>query len=83
MLTLRPAGPIDVEALSRSLAEGSLGIIRAKGFATSTDGEKKLVQVVGRRWETSPAAEDFEDGIVCLGFKETLNRAALADLAGV
>jgi len=81
MLTLRPVGPIDVAALAKSLAEGDLGIIRAKGFATSNEGKKTLIQVVGRRWETSPAADNFEDGIVCLGFKDALNRAAIADLA--
>ena len=81
MLTLKPVGPIDVDLLSKTLAEGNLGIIRAKGFATSIDGEKKLVQVVGRRWETSPAAANFEDGIVCLGFKEILDHPALAKLA--
>ena len=80
MLTLRPAGPIDVEALSKTLAEGDLGIIRAKGFATSIDGKKILIQVVGRRWDTSPAPDNFEDGIVCLGFKNELNQTALSEL---
>lgn len=82
MVTLKPVGPIDVEELSKTLAEGNLGIIRAKGFATSIDGEKKLLQVVGRRWETSPAVDNFEDGIICLGFKEMLNHGAIAELAG-
>lgn len=82
MVKLKLAGSIDVEALSKTLAEGNLGIVRAKGFATSIDGEKKLVQVVGRRWETSLAADNFEDGIICLGFKGMLNHGAIAVLAG-
>ncbi|MEE9315352.1 MAG: CobW family GTP-binding protein [Rhizobiaceae bacterium] len=81
MFTLRPATPIDVEVLAKTLAEGNLGIIRAKGFATALDGEKILVQVVGKRWEISPATGNPEVGIVCLGFKETLNREILANIA--
>ncbi len=80
MLTLYPGGRMDVGQLAKSLSDARYGIIRAKGFATSLAGEKTLVQVVGHRWQTSPANSGFADGIVCLGFKGDLNRAELCDL---
>lgn len=80
MLTLNPGGPIDVEILAKSLASPEYSVIRAKGFATSPDGKKKLIQVVGHRWQTSYASSEFADGIVCLGFKGDLKRAELAKL---
>jgi G3E family GTPase len=79
-LTLIPDGPVDVQQLAEALATGGYGIIRAKGFATSSQGCKTLVQVVGRRWQTSTARDDFADGIACLGFKGVLDRAELAKL---
>jgi G3E family GTPase len=80
MLTLRPTGSVDVDALARALAEDQAGIIRAKGFARSLSGEKTLIQVVGRRWSVSTTSEDHADGIVCLGFKGELHHRELQDL---
>ncbi len=80
MLTLRPSGQMDVDQLAKALAEKNYGIIRAKGFATSVDGIKMLIQVVGRRWQTSVATGDFTDGIVCLGIRGELNPEKLAKL---
>lgn len=79
MLTLRPTGPIEVDHIAQALATDQ-GIIRAKGFATLPDGKKRLLQVVGQRWQTSPASRDKSDGIVCLGFKGQLKREALLKL---
>lgn len=80
MLTLRPVVPVDVEKLAKALADEEYGVIRAKGFATSVDGTKMLIQVVGRRWQTSVATGDFKDGIVCLGFRGKLKLAKLSKL---
>jgi len=79
MLTLRPTGPVEVDHIAQALATDQ-GIIRAKGFATLPDGEKRLLQVVGQRWQTSSASRDKSDGIVCLGFKGQLKREALLKL---
>jgi G3E family GTPase len=69
MRVFTPDGPLDVDALAQKLADDASGLIRAKGFATAPSGQKMLIQVVGARWETSIAADDKADGIVCLGFK--------------
>ncbi|MFT7593796.1 MAG: G3E family GTPase [Paracoccaceae bacterium] len=77
MMTLKLQGPTDVEKLAKQLADDTLGIIRAKGFATSLTGQKTLIQVVGNRWTTSIAPASMADGIVCLGFKDVLSKAGL------
>lgn len=69
MTTMIPENPVDVEALARKLASDEMGLIRAKGFATSLAGQKMLIQVVGNRWEVSAAPDHRKDGIVCLGYK--------------
>lgn len=79
-MTYIPQKRIDVESLVKKLADENFGIIRAKGFATSLTGQKKLVQIVGNRWEVSEAADHMEDGIVCLGFKSELSRENLSQL---
>jgi len=70
MNTLMPDCPVDVETLAQELASDAAGLIRAKGFATSASGQKKLIQVVGSRWDVSDALEHMPDGIVCIGFKD-------------
>lgn len=80
MLTLVPEGSIDVERLAKALTSADMGIVRAKGFATSPAGEKMLVQIVGHRSQTSVVSGDFSDGIVCLGFKTEMNHSKLHDL---
>jgi len=80
MLTLRPKAPLDVEKLAQALADPAMGLVRAKGFATGPDGQKKLVQVVSKRWQVTDAGADFADGIVCLGFKPVINQTALQAL---
>jgi len=72
MLTLPVPNPVDVDKLAQRLADGSSGLIRAKGFATSTTGQRTLIQVVGNRWYTSKAPDDMKNGVVCLGFKGEL-----------
>lgn len=80
MLTLAPTGPADADRLAIALASGDFANVRAKGFVTSLDKKRTLAQVVGRRWQTSPARDEFAVGIVCLGFKGVLNHADLDKL---
>ena len=74
--------PVDVEKLAQKLADDDMGLIRAKGFVTSLSGEKTLVQVVGNRWEVSPATGKSTDGVVCLGFKDVMAKAELRMIEG-
>tara|TARA_R110002094_G_scaffold142996_5_gene133126 strand:+ start:333 stop:1190 length:858 start_codon:yes stop_codon:yes gene_type:complete len=68
-VTMIPENPVDVEALAQELAGEAAGLIRAKGFATSQSGQKMLIQIVGNRWQISDAADDMDDGIVCLKYR--------------
>lgn len=80
MITLQPEGPLDIENLAKSLGDPTNGVIRAKGFATSLENKKMLIQVVGNRWQISKADQELADGIVCLGFKGTLQNKSLLRL---
>jgi len=40
-----------------------------------------LIQIVGRRWATTAADPKFEDGVVCLGFKDQMKPNQLMALA--
>jgi len=81
MLTLKPDGPLVAETLARALAQGGLGIIRAKGFVTAPNGDKMLIQVVGPRWTVTLANGPVADGVVCLGFRDQMDRSAVMRLA--
>lgn len=48
--------PVDAERLAARLAEPAMGLVRAKGILTGRAGPVAL-QVVGRRWEVTPAAD--------------------------
>ena len=80
MLTLTPKGFVDADKLAQALADEDTGLVRAKGFVTRHDGTKALIQVVGRRWDVTDAAENKADGLVCLGFKNVMSRATLGKL---
>jgi len=77
MTTLTISDAVDADVLAATLAAPELGLIRAKGFVTSTSGQTMLVQVVGNRWETSFAPASKKCGIVCLGFRGVMSKAAL------
>ncbi len=83
MMTINFEKPVDAEELAKKLADDDLGLIRAKGFVISLQGQSTLVQVVGRRWETSLAPDNKLSGIVCLGFKEVMSKQAIATIANV
>jgi G3E family GTPase len=77
---LRPDGPVDVGVLARELAQGDLGLVRAKGFLRDHDGSLKLVQIVGKRWIVEPASGEHQTGIVCIGLKAEIDLDALSRL---
>ena len=54
----------DLAAFAQSLIDA--GYFRAKGFVRGSDGALMTVQIVGRRWETSPAPDGAEPGVVAL-----------------
>jgi G3E family GTPase len=83
MMTINFEEPVDVEELAKNLADDDLGLIRAKGFVTSLTGEKALIQVVGRRWNTSLAPNNKLSGIVCLGFKGVMSKQDIANIGNV
>ena len=59
--------PVDAEALARGLADPLLALVRAKGFVEDIGGARKVIQVVGRRWDVSPASNEAPTGIVVIG----------------
>ncbi|QUS36326.1 CobW family GTP-binding protein [Falsirhodobacter algicola] len=79
--TLTPP-PGDPDALARELATGSFGVIRAKGYVQALDGGTHLVQIVGRRWRTSPAKEAAA-GLVCIGTAQDFAAETLGRLGRV
>ena len=80
-VNLIPTTSLDATRLARTLAEGDFGLVRAKGFVTDISGNKILIQIVGRRWATTAADPKFEDGVVCLGFKDQMKPNQLMALA--
>lgn len=75
-----PAPGSDIAALAEDLATGPYGVIRAKGYARDPGGNLRLLHTVGKRWEVTPATDDHEPGIICLGFHGALNKSAIANL---
>ena len=58
--------------LTESLAIGGLGIIRAKGFVADDAGQNWLIQIVGERFEITPAKAGEHIALVCIGRKGAL-----------
>jgi len=77
-LVLIPTGPVNAEALAKSLTKGSLGVIRAKGFVTDADNQPWLIQTVGKRWSVQRTNDMSALGVICLGFQGRLDRAFLS-----
>ncbi len=73
--------PVDAQALARALADPAAGLVRAKGFVTGADGEACILQIVGRRWEVTPApapaATDAPRAVVLIGVATRMDEAAL------
>ena len=64
-----PCNPIH---LTKSLATGGLGIIRAKGFVADDAGQNWVIQIVGERFEITPAKAGEYIAVVCIGRKGAL-----------
>ncbi|WP_121065479.1 CobW family GTP-binding protein [Chachezhania antarctica] len=77
---LHPAEPVDAIVLARGLAEGDLGLVRAKGYVPKPGGGMSLIQVVGSRWTVEDAGDSHAPGIVCIGLKATFDPAQLERL---
>jgi len=60
--TVEVGEPVDPEAFATQLVAD--GFIRAKGFVRARDGGLTTVQVVGRRFELSPAPDGVQAGVV-------------------
>ncbi|MEL6884597.1 MAG: CobW family GTP-binding protein [Pseudomonadota bacterium] len=78
-LVLQPTRPVDAAALAQSLAQPDNGVVRAKGFVTDLSGQTYAVQIVGTRWDATPAGADA-NGIVCIGLAGMLQHHRLAQL---
>jgi G3E family GTPase len=61
-------GRVDVDAVTRSLVERMPDLLRAKGIVTDVDGQKRLVQIVGRRIDVTPAPTEagVTGSLVCI-----------------
>ena len=63
----RPAGPVDMTALSALLTDLPDNLHRAKGFVMDRQsGESRLVQVVGRRCSITPHPDPAEPALVLI-----------------
>ena len=58
--------PVDEKLFTESLLNDYPGLIRAKGFIRSMDGELKTLQMVGRRVEISAAPAGVVEGLVVI-----------------
>lgn len=62
-------GRVDARKLGQALADENLGLFRAKGIMSDSDGRRVSLQVVGRRFEIAArTGESSEKGrLVCIG----------------
>jgi G3E family GTPase len=75
-----PDGAVDANALASALVAPALGVVRAKGFVLDAEGMMRTVQVVGRRFEVTPAPAGVQPGLVAIGPSEQLNSDGLQAL---
>ncbi len=69
--------PINLEALVTGLTSPELGITRAKGFVPTPTGETVLLQIIGRRAETTACPARTEHAVVCIGPAHTIDTQGL------
>ncbi len=74
--------PVDVPALAAGLADPSLGLIRAKGFVTGSDGQAYAIQAVGRRVDVWPAEPGKVPGLVVIGLRHEIDLPAVERVTG-
>ena len=71
-------GRVDARSLADRLMHPELGVVRAKGFVRSTQGQTMLVQIAGGRADITKTAPRQSHDLVCIGPSETFDRAALS-----
>lgn len=67
----------DADEVAQTLADSALDLIRAKGFVPTPTG-LRAIQVVGRRWDVSPAPLTAKPGVVVIAQKEGADLDAVA-----
>ena len=74
------AGAIDVARVAAMLAAEEAGLVRAKGFLRDPEGAWKLLQIVGRRFDITPArTPQYGVGrLVCIAHGTPLERTRIA-----
>ena len=77
--TIKLDTPVNVDQLAESLASPDLALVRAKGFAKANDGQTKAIQIVGRRWTVSDAAETVTHGLVVIGHQSNFDEVAISE----
>lgn len=76
-VTLSVEHRIDATRTAQVLAEELPGIVRAKGFVRTLNGELTTIQVVGRRWVVSDAPEGASLNLVVIGHSEQLDESTI------
>ena len=79
-LSVRFAQPVRIDEITEVLTDPAMGVARAKGLLSATDGTRWLVQQVGRRVETRGVDKptETEPGrLVVIGVRAELDVAAL------
>lgn len=72
VFVLQPNTP--AETLAERLSDPRAGLVRAKGFANDVSGQMRLIQVVGSRAQVSGAPAGVQQGVVCIGLANNLDR---------
>ncbi|MEO1362802.1 MAG: CobW family GTP-binding protein [Pseudomonadota bacterium] len=76
-VVLTPHSPTDPAQLAKALAKDGNGVVRAKGFVVDAAGQRHAIQIVGARWDVSPAPTAGASGVVCIGLAGQLRRDSL------
>ncbi|HMN72173.1 MAG TPA: GTP-binding protein [Rhodoblastus sp.] len=76
------ADALDIARLAALLAAEETNLVRAKGFLRDADGAWKLLQIVGRRSDVTPARAppDGKGRLVCIAHGAPLERARIETL---
>ena len=77
--TIKLDVPVNADQLAENLASPDLALVRAKGFVKSGDSKPKAIQVVGRRWAVSDAADTVTLGLVVIGHQSSFDEPAISD----
>jgi G3E family GTPase len=79
-MVLAPDAGCNTDWLAEQIATGGFGVIRAKGHLRNQSGAMTRIHTVGKRWEVTQATKDHATGLVCLGYRDALDKSALLRL---